>query len=124
MKRCLFCSVEDTTKVAQNDFAFAIYDSYPVTPFHVLVIPKRHVEDFFQLTQEELLACNGLLATMRAHILSLDNTVEGFNVGVNIGDVAGQTIFHCHIHLIPRRRGDVENPKGGIRHLIPGKGSY
>jgi diadenosine tetraphosphate (Ap4A) HIT family hydrolase len=124
MKGCLFCCVEDEVKVVQNSLAFAMYDSFPVTPLHCLVIPKRHVEDFFQLTQDELLACNELLSVMRRNSLSQDTTIEGFNIGINVGEVAGQSIYHCHIHLIPRRRGDVENPKGGIRHLIPGKGSY
>ena len=121
---CLFCSIPPERVVASNDLAYAIRDGFPVTPLHTLVIPKRHVEDYFGLTQAELQACHELLIQLRSRILAEDARVEGFNVGMNAGAVAGQTIFHCHIHLIPRRTGDVENPRGGIRHVIPGKGFY
>lgn len=96
----------------------------PVTERHALIVPRRHVQDYFALTSEELLACDDLLRQARELVLASDPSVEGFNVGANVGEVAGQTIFHCHIHLIPRRSGDVENPRGGVRHLIPGKGAY
>jgi diadenosine tetraphosphate (Ap4A) HIT family hydrolase len=121
---CLFCSIPQERIVAENGLAYAIHDGFPVTPRHTLVIPRRHVADFFGLYQEELVACNALLYEMRTIILRSDKSVEGFNVGMNCGTVAGQTIFHCHLHLIPRRKGDVENPRGGIRHVIPGKGFY
>ncbi len=127
MKRengCLFCSVSQERLIAENELAFAIRDGFPVTELHSLVIPRRHVSDYFELTKEELLACNELLRIVKEEILASDTSVKGFNVGVNSGLVAGQSIFHCHIHLIPRREGDVPNPKGGIRHLIPGKGAY
>jgi len=78
----------------------------------------------FLYQKKELLACDDLLKQMKDKIQPEDKTVEGFNIGMNSGEVAGQTVFHCHIHLIPRRKGDVENPKGGVRHLIPGKGFY
>ena len=103
---------------------YAIRDGFPVTEGHTLVIPKRHVDDYFGLLQEEVLACNELLQSIRQDIQSSDKSVMGFNIGMNAGEVAGQTIFHCHIHLIPRRQGDVDSPRGGVRHLIPGKGSY
>jgi diadenosine tetraphosphate (Ap4A) HIT family hydrolase len=99
-------------------------DGFPVTEGHALVIPKRHVSDYFGLTSAEIAACNNLLHLMRASVLKNDPTVHGFNIGMNAGEVAGQTVFHCHIHLIPRRPGDVANPRGGVRHVIPGKGSY
>jgi diadenosine tetraphosphate (Ap4A) HIT family hydrolase len=121
---CLFCNIDDDRMIVQNEFAFAIRDGFPVTPSHTLIIPKRHAETYFDLTAEELLACDELLRSLAAEIKSQDPTVEGFNIGMNAGEVAGQTIFHCHIHLIPRRKGDVENPRGGVRHLIPGKGFY
>ena len=110
--------------VASNDFAYAVRDGFPVTKGHSLVIPKRHVTDFFGLSDDEVWACNQLLKEVRSTILIQDELVEGFNVGMNAGAAAGQTIFHCHIHLIPRRNGDVENPRGGVRHTIPGKGFY
>jgi diadenosine tetraphosphate (Ap4A) HIT family hydrolase len=127
MKRengCLFCSVSKERIIAENDLAFAIRDGSPVTELHTLIIPRRHVSDYFDLTKEELLACNELLRIVKEEILARDESVKGFNVGANSGLVAGQSIFHCHIHLIPRREGDVPNPKGGIRHVIPGKGAY
>lgn len=127
MKRengCLFCNVGEERLIAENELAFAIRDGFPVTELHSLVIPKRHVSDYFELTKEELLACNELLRIVKEEILARDTSVKGFNVGANSGLVAGQSIFHCHIHLIPRREGDVPNPKGGIRHVIPGKGAY
>lgn len=127
MKRedgCLFCNVGEERILAENELAFAIRDGFPVTELHSLVIPRRHVSDYFELSKEELLACNDLLRIVKEEILARDESVKGFNVGANSGLVAGQSIFHCHIHLIPRRKGDVPNPKGGIRHLIPGKGAY
>lgn len=121
---CLFCKIPVERVISQNQLAFAIYDGFPVTNGHALIIPKRHVPDFFSLTLEEVAESYKLLDLIRRSIVLDDPLVEGFNVGVNAGAVAGQTIFHCHIHLIPRRAGDVDNPRGGVRHLIPGKGSY
>jgi len=108
----------------QNDLAFAIRDGFPVTSGHSLIIPKRHVVDCFGLTPEELVGCHELLVKQRTELCEMDPVITGFNVGMNAGASAGQTIFHCHIHLIPRREGDVANPRGGVRHLIPGKGDY
>ncbi len=99
-------------------------DGFPVTNGHALVIPRRHISEYFDLTQDELLACDSLLKQLREEIILSDESVAGFNIGINAGAVAGQTIFHCHIHLIPRREGDVDNPRGGVRHIIPGKGFY
>ncbi len=108
----------------QSDLAFAILDGFPVTEGHALVIPKRHVEDYVGLTLDEVAACHDLLHRLRTDTMARDDAFQGFNIGMNAGAVAGQTVFHCHIHLIPRRAGDVENPRGGVRHLIPGKGQY
>jgi diadenosine tetraphosphate (Ap4A) HIT family hydrolase len=121
---CLFCHIAPGRVIAQKELAYAIRDGFPVTPLHSLVIPKRHVPDYFGLEAEELLAIDRLLHQLRAEILAQDPEVTGFNVGINAGAVAGQTIFHCHVHLIPRRSGDVKNPRGGVRHVIPGKGFY
>ena len=110
--------------VAYNNLAYAVKDGFAVTEGHALVIPKRHVTDFFSLSDGEVLACNQLLKELRSTIIAEDELVEGFNIGMNAGAAAGQTIFHSHIHLIPRRKGDVENPRGGVRHTIPGKGFY
>lgn len=124
MKNCLFCTIPPERIIAENTMAYAIRDGFPVTDLHTLVIPKRHADDFFALTEDEILACNRLLLEVRESVLKQDPTVQGFNIGMNAGEVAGQTVFHCHIHLIPRRKGDVENPRGGVRHTIPGKGHY
>lgn len=122
---CLFCHLPPERKVlAENSLAYAITDGFPVTEGHCLVIPKRHVATYFDLSRPELNACDELLRQLKASIQSADGSVTGFNIGMNAGASAGQTIFHCHIHLIPRRDGDVENPRGGVRHLIPGKGHY
>jgi ATP adenylyltransferase len=121
---CPFCDLPKDRTIAQNELAFIIRDRYPVTPLHTLVIPKRHVSGWFDLGTSEMNACNDLLLWAKDAIREEDASVAGFNVGINIGEAAGQTIFHCHIHLIPRRRGDVENPRGGVRHIIPGKGNY
>jgi ATP adenylyltransferase len=104
--------------------AYAIRDGFPVTEGHTLVIPKRHVEDYFGLTQDELVACDELLRVSKEQIQNQDASVTGFNIGINAGESAGQTIFHCHLHLIPRRTGDVVDPRGGVRGVIPGKQKY
>ena len=101
-----------------------IRDGYPVTQYHSLFIPKRHIADYFGLTQAEINAINQLIKRQKKLLDETDPTIDGYNVGINCGESAGQTVFHCHVHLIPRRKGDVENPKGGVRHLIPGKGNY
>jgi len=124
---CLFCDLQTKDKgriVAENELAYAIGDAFAVTEGHALLIPKRHVLDYFQLTQPEINAINQLLQLQKNLLDAIDPKIEGYNIGMNCGEVAGQTIFHCHVHLIPRRRGDVENPKGGVRHVIPGKGNY
>jgi len=121
---CLFCNIQKDRIFLENEYAYAIRDGFPVTEHHSLIIPKRHVDDYFGLTTDEIIGCNALLTEVRRLILELDKSVSGFNVGINAGESAGQTIFHCHIHLIPRRNRDVENPRGGIRHVIPGKGYY
>jgi diadenosine tetraphosphate (Ap4A) HIT family hydrolase len=121
---CLFCEIPSERVTSRNELAYTVSDGFPVTKGHTLVIPRRHVRDYFGLTPQELMACNNLISLARDALLVDDPSVKGFNIGVNAGAVAGQTIFHCHIHLIPRRAGDVADPRGGVRHLIPGKGSY
>ena len=120
---CPFCNNNDK-KLFETKNAFVISDKYPVTKYHSLIIPKRHVESFFELTPEEYADCFVLIKTSKKTLSELDKTISGFNIGVNDGTDAGQTITHCHIHLIPRRKGDVDNPLGGIRHIIPEKGFY
>ena len=121
---CLFCNISKSGCAHENELAYASYDSYPVSKHHCLVIPKRHIKDYFDLTNEELLACNNLIKIVKNEITNKDKTVRGFNLGTNIGKVSGQSIHHCHFHLIPRREGDVENPQGGVRSVIPSKQHY
>ena len=124
MTDCRFCNLPEDKRFLQNPLAYVLWDGFPVTRMHTLIIPRRHAADYFALTREELLACDDLLRQARAALKSEDPAIGGFNIGVNVGSVAGQTILHCHFHLIPRRTGDVVNPRGGVRHIVPGKGDY
>lgn len=121
---CPFCAIPTERVVIENALPYAIRDGYPVTHCHSLVIPKRHVIDYFGLTEAELLACDHLVKQLRLEVMASDPTVSAFNVGTNAGAAAGQTIFHFHIHVISRRDGDMPDPRGGVRHVIPGMGYY
>jgi len=121
---CLFCNTEESGFTNQNELAYSSYDTYPVSKYHCLIIPKRHIKDFFELTDEELVACNDLIRKVKDEVLKKDPNIDGFNLGTNIGRASGQSILHCHFHLIPRRLGDVENPQGGVRSVIPNKQHY
>ncbi|ADC51472.1 cell-cycle regulation histidine triad protein [Alkalihalophilus pseudofirmus OF4] len=119
--QCPFCTIKDY--LFENKHAYAIYDRYPVTEGHILIIPKRHVADYFEATSTEQAALFELVHTARA-FLNDTYSPDGFNIGMNCGEAAGQTIFHAHIHVIPRYNGDMENPRGGVRGVIPAKQSY
>ena len=121
---CLFCEIQKERILDQDDLFYVIRDGFPVTDLHTLVIPKRHVETYFDLYQPELNSCNRMIQKYKQQIENEDESVKGFNIGINNGEVSGQTIFHCHIHLIPRREGDVKNPRGGVRGVIPNKQEY
>ena len=121
---CLFCNIKENGLANENELAYASYDTFPVSDLHCLIIPKRHVKDYFDLTDEEVIACNELIKLIKKEIELKDLSVVGFNLGTNAGQIAGQSILHCHIHLIPRRKGDVDNPQGGIRSVIPQKQHY
>ena len=121
---CRFCADPSLRRLAKNDGAFARADTFPVTPGHTLIIPHRHVASYGDLSPFEIEACHRLLNKIRKRLIKADPTIKGFNIGVNDGTTAGQTIPHVHMHLIPRRDGDVKNPQGGVRHLISGKGHY
>ena len=121
---CIFCKINQNEFIFENDYAYASLDSYPVSQSHSLVVPKRCIENYFELDEKEILACNDLIKKLKKKIMKEDKSVEGFNIGTNAGKVAGQSIFHCHIHVIPRRKGDVDNPQGGVRSVIPLKQHY
>ena len=122
-KQCIFCNLASERIIAENELCLAIRDGFPVSEGHTLIIPKRHVADYFDLTSDEIAAMQTM---MKENKCQLDNTLhpDGYNVGVNVNAAAGQTVFHVHMHLIPRYIGDVDNPKGGVRGVIPGKQKY
>ena len=120
---CPFCIPNPSEKVIENSLAYAKWDTHPVTEGHLLIIPKRHFADYFEAIAEEKGELWGLVDQGKA-LVDQKFKPDGYNVGINVGASAGQTIFHLHIHLIPRRKGDMENPRGGVRHVIPSKGSY
>jgi len=121
---CLFCDSKKSGIAHENKLAYASYDTYPVSDLHCLIIPKRHINNYFDLSDEELIACNNLIKVVKREIVEKDKTVEAFNIGTNVGKISGQSIMHCHIHLIPRRKGDVNNPQGGVRSVIPKNQHY
>jgi diadenosine tetraphosphate (Ap4A) HIT family hydrolase len=122
-ENCPFCSNTDQIQYS-NDSAISIFDKYPVTKYHSLIVPKRHVTSFFNPDAKEQLDCVILANQVKSQLCAMDETITGFNLGINDGIDAGQTIPHCHIHLIPRRKNDIPEPQGGVRNIIPGKGKY
>ena len=120
---CPFCEPPADEVLMENEYAYAKFDINPVTKGHALVISRRHFGDYFDATPEEREKIWDLTAELKEYLAARYHP-DGFNFGINVGEAAGQTIFHLHVHLIPRRKGDVGNPRGGIRHLMPGKGNY
>jgi diadenosine tetraphosphate (Ap4A) HIT family hydrolase len=127
MENCPFCNIDKTIDkdriVYQDDTWIAIYDNYPVSQGHVLLMPKRHVKTFFELNILELESV-GLTIGIIKMILDKKYHPTGYNIGANCGESAGQTVMHCHIHVIPRYDGDMDDPRGGVRGVIPGKQKY
>jgi ATP adenylyltransferase len=124
LKDCVFCNIEDSSKIYEDEFFFIIRDGFPVTDLHTLFITQRCIDSYFDLTDNELNRLQKLIKEQKDLILKEDSNVTGFNIGINVGIDAGQTVMHTHIHLIPRRKGDMENPRGGVRGVIPEKQSY
>ncbi len=120
---CPFCNLPTEQILFKNSLVFAILDKFPASRGHLLIIPFRHVASFWELEEDEMVAANAMLKRCKSFI-DEKFTPQGYNVGVNIGKDAGQTVMHVHIHLLPRYEGDVEDPVGGVRHTIPGKGNY
>ena len=122
---CIFCSKTNCKVISSTKHFFIIRDTaYPVTKHHTLIITNRHVDDYFDLNKEEINDLDEILKNQKRELKQLDKDISAFNIGVNIGRDAGQSIMHCHIHLIPRRKGDVEDPRGGERGVIPEKQKY
>ena len=124
LNNCVFCNLLPKEIINEYENFFVTRDAYPVTPLHSLIITKRHVVSYFECSIEELNEIPIILDTQKTELKILDDTITGFNIGMNIGEDAGQTIFHCHVHIIPRRKGDILNPRGGIRGVIPNKQNY
>lgn len=120
-KECIFCQMKDY--ILENELAYAIYDKYPVGKGHMLFIPKRHVKDFFDITKEEREAIFELIDEGK-RLLDEKYSPDSYNVGINCGEYAGQTVMHVHVHLIPRYIGDMKDPRGGVRGVIPDKMKY
>jgi diadenosine tetraphosphate (Ap4A) HIT family hydrolase len=120
---CPFCNKKESEKILSSILTYAVYDSYPISKGHTLVIPKRHISNYFLLEDNERNDCWDLINKLKEE-LEKEYNPDGFNIGININEAAGQTVHHVHIHLIPRYSGDIPNPRGGIRNIIPGKGEY
>ena len=123
---CLFCELpqEKFEVIDENDRCMTLRDSYPVTEGHCLIIPRRHVENYFDMNPQEVAAATELMHRARKRLQTEDPTISGFNIGTNAGKSAGQSVFHAHIHFMPRRDGDQENPQGGVRKIFPEKAHY
>ena len=121
-KLCPFC--QSLEVAAEHNSVFAIKDNYPVTKGHHLIIPFRHTENYFSMTEKEREDATALIKVLKSKLEEGDTTITGFNIGMNSGETAGQTVMHSHIHLIPRRKGDTPNPRGGVRGVIPEKMDY
>ena len=119
---CIFCNPEREI-IVENDSAIAVFDSFPVSPGHALVLPRRHVATIWELEDAEYDRCFRLVRETRS-ILAMRYGPDGFNIGANCGEAAGQSVWHAHIHVIPRYKGDVADPRGGVRHVIPLKAGY
>jgi diadenosine tetraphosphate (Ap4A) HIT family hydrolase len=122
---CTFCPEKLKHRVvAEMDTVLAIQDQHPVTEGHHLIIPKRHSADWFSMTEKERRDTDALIMILRRRIIQADVSVTGFNIGINCGESAGQSVLHAHVHLIPRRDGDTSQPRGGVRGVIPDKMNY
>ena len=120
---CPFCNPSADEIVVKNDLCYARWDRYPVSKGHILVIPFRHTADYFSLTVEEKQSLLTLIDECK-EVIEKNFRPAGYNIGFNVGEAAGQTVMHCHCHVIPRYAGDTENPRGGVRGVIPRKQDY
>ena len=121
--KCPFCNPLAEDIIARNELCYARWDIFPVSKGHLLIIPFRHVADFFSMTVEEKQAMVGLIDECKG-VIEENFQPAGYNIGINVGEAAGQTVMHCHCHIIPRYAGDIRNPRGGVRGVVPGKREY
>ncbi len=120
---CPFCSLPTDRIISESDYTLTIRDGFPVSKGHTLIIPKRHVRSFFELKAIEKAAVLQALDEAK-EALDREFSPDGYNIGINDGEAAGQTVMHLHVHLIPRYKGDTKDPRGGIRYVFPGKAKY
>ena len=121
---CIFCNKSKLNIVFQDENFYVIRDSYPVTKNHTLIILNEHDKTYFDLDDKDIIQLNNIIKFQKKSLMDEDNSITGFNIGINQGESAGQTVMHLHIHLIPRRKGDVNDPRGGVRGVIPSKQKY
>jgi diadenosine tetraphosphate (Ap4A) HIT family hydrolase len=122
-KDCIFCNLTPDRIISESDYTVTIRDGFPVSEGHTLIIPKRHVQSFFELQAIEKTAILQALDEAK-EALDRELNPDGYNIGINDGEAAGQTVMHLHVHLIPRCKGDTEDPRGGVRHVFPEKAKY
>ena len=120
---CIFCELSAERIHFESELWIVVRDGFPISPGHTLIIPKRHVRDYFEINEDEHRALQSVI-TIAKDDLDKEVSPDGYNIGINCGEVAGQTVFHLHIHLIPRFKGDRDNPKGGVRWVLPDKADY
>ncbi len=121
---CIFCNKSKLNIVFQDENFYVIRDAYPVTKNHTLIILNEHDKTYFDLEDKDIVQLNNIIKSQKKSLMDEDNSITGFNIGINQGESAGQTVMHLHIHLIPRRKGDVSDPRGGVRGVIPSKQKY
>ena len=121
---CIFCSKEKLNIIYEDDIFYVIRDVYPVTTDHTLIILNEHNKTYFDLRDKDIVQLNNIIKFQKDSLIGKDNSITGFNIGINQGETAGQTVMHLHIHLIPRRKGDIDDPRGGVRGVIPSKQKY
>ena len=120
---CPFCSPRNNRIILETELVVGLWDGYPVSSGHALVVPRRHVETWFELSADEQAAMISTIDEVRARI-EKEHSPDAYNIGVNSGRAAGQTVPHAHVHVIPRYEGDVDDPRGGVRWVIPDKAAY
>jgi len=120
---CPFCTPDPARILHHTDRTLALHDAYPLTPGHTLIVPRRHILSWFDATPDEQHALTDAIAAVRA-LIEEEHSPDGYNVGMNLGEAAGQTVFHLHIHVIPRYAGDADDPRGGIRWILPERAAY
>lgn len=121
--KCIFCELPKERIIYETDFWIMIRDGYAVSHGHTLIIPKRHIKDYFEMNKEEHAELQTVINYAKKQI-DIELKPDGYNIGINCGEAAGQTVFHLHVHLIPRYTGDMDDPRGGVRGVIPDKQKY